>query len=108
MNKKQIIQILSKTDGLPISTPDELVEQLFYGEIRVFEQVPCISSKNDDEYRELEKIVLGALTKHLSKKQGIEILDRLNEIRAEEAELSYKYCFTEGLKIGFTMSELSK
>ena len=108
MNREKITNILSKTDGLTITNPEELIEALFFGDINIFERVPYYPEPDRTESKKLEDLLLDALTEKYSKKEAIEIFDRIGEIRARQAEQSYKHCFQEGLKIGFTLSEFMK
>ena len=108
MNREKIANILSQTDGLTITNAEELIEALFFGDINIFERVPYYPEPDRTESKKLEDLLLDALTEKYSKKEAIEIFDRIGEIKARQAELSYKHCFQEGLKIGFALSEFMK
>ena len=108
MNKQKIMQLLSQTNGLTITTADELIEALYYGDVNIFENLPYYSNPDDSEEKELDKLVLDALTEKHTIKGALKILDRQGEIRSYQEELTYKHCFREGIKIGLAMAEFFK
>ena len=108
MNREKIANLFSQIDGLSITNPNELIDALFFGDINIFEGVPYYPESDRIQSKNLEDLLMNALLEKYSKKEAIEIFDSIGEIRARQAELSYKHCFQEGLKIGFALSEFMK
>ena len=108
MRKEKIQEYLLETIGLELSSPDDLVNALFYGEVNIFENVPVYPDAYQEEYRKLSKQIEDTLLEKYPKTEALEMIDRLNEIRALQIEGQFKHCFREGIKIGFTMAQLMK
>ena len=106
MRKEKIVEYLTQTNGSSIATAEDLVNALFYGEIKIFEDVPPYSKNFNEEYDQLSKLIIEALEMKYTKSETIQIIDRLNEIRALQVENQYKHCFQEGLKIGLVLGQI--
>ena len=108
MKTEQIRKYFIDGEGLPIISADDLVDALFDGEIKILESIPYSTEPDYLEYNELSDKVQHALETVYSKKEAIRILDRMGELRALRTECDYRFCFKEGIKIGFVMCQLTK
>lgn len=83
----------------------DLLDDLYFGRIDIYENIPIDETAADEENILHEKIKAAVVEKYGNEK-GVELLDEMTEAFACCSDYEMKCSFKEGLKFGFALHDL--